>query len=92
MSIFVKNYLLLFLLMFLISCSRDNNSKYGTNQNDFQNKRSPRDNEFIKNGGYKIKIPKNPFVTSEEAIEIYNKDQNNSLKDIPEVPKEIKKQ
>ena len=60
-------------------------------QENFKNKRSPRDNEFIKNGGYKIKIPKNPFVNSEEVIEVYDKDKKNSLKDIPEVPKEMKK-
>ena len=87
----MKNYLLLLLLIFLLSCSDDNRSKYGTTQNDFQNKRSPRDNEFIKNGGYKIKIPKNPFVSSEETIEVYNKNKTNSLKDIPEVSKEVKK-
>ena len=87
-----KSYFWVLLFLFLFSCSRnDNKSKYGTIQNDFQNKRSPRDNEFIKNGGYKIKIPKNPFVSSEEAVEVYNKNQKNSLKDIPEIPKEMKK-
>ena len=66
----MKNYLLLLILISLLSCSKSGNrNKHGTTQSNFQNKRTPRDNEFVKNGGYKITIPKNPFVNSEEADE-----------------------
>ncbi len=64
---------------------------YGTNEKNFQNKRYPRDNEFIMNGGYKIKLPTNPFISSKEAVEVYNKNNSNSLNNIPKVPENLKK-
>ena len=67
------------------------NTNYGTTEKNFQNKHFPRDNEFIMNGGYKIKVPKNPFISSKEAVEVYNKNSKNSLADVPKVPENLKK-
>lgn len=78
------------LLVILPNCSgKGAKNKYGTTQKNFENKRSPRGNEFIKNGGYKIKIPENSFVSSKEAMEVYNKDAKNSLNDVPATPQEL---
>ena len=71
-------------------CSKKN-TNYGTTEKNFQNKHFPRDNEFIMNGGYKIKVPKNPFISSKEAVEVYNKNSKNSLADVPKVPENLKK-
>ncbi len=43
------------------------------------------------NGGYKIKLPTNPFISSKEAVEVYNKNNSNSLNNIPKVPENLKK-
>ena len=67
------------------------NTNYGTTEKNFQNKQSPRDNEFIMNGGYKIKVPKNPFISSKKAVEVYTKNSKNSLADVPKVPENLKK-
>ena len=71
-------------------CSKKN-TNYGTTEKNFQNKQSPRDNEFIMNGGYKIKVPKNPFISSKKAVEVYTKNSKNSLADVPKVPENLKK-
>ncbi|WHA05038.1 hypothetical protein N3Z17_00540 [Candidatus Bandiella numerosa] len=80
---------LIFPIMFY-GCSKKSKS-YGTTEKNFKNKHFPRDNEFIMNGGYKIKVPKNPFVSSKEAVEVYNKDNKNSLADVPSIPENLKK-
>ena len=77
---------LIFPIMFY-GCSKKSKS-YGTTEKNFKNKHFPRDNEFIMNGGYKIKVPKNPFVSSKE---VYNKDNKNSLADVPSIPENLKK-
>ena len=78
------------LLAILPNCSgKGAKNKYGTTQKNFKNKRAPRENEFIKNGGYKIKIPENSFVSSKEAMEVYSKDAKNSLNDVPSTPQEL---
>ena len=71
-------------------CSKKN-TNYGTTEKNFQNKQSPRDNEFIMNGGYKIKVPKNPFISSKKAVEVYTKNSKNSLADVPKVLENLKK-
>ncbi len=78
-----KPYLLIAIFcLSLVSCSGKTKMK-----EEFKAKRNPSENEFIENGGYRIQLPKNPFLTTQETQEIYNKDANPSLKDIP---KEIK--
>ena len=79
----------LFLPITFSGCAKKRN--YGTNEKNFQNKHYPRDNEFIMNGGYKIKLPTNPFISSKEAVEVYNKNNNNSLNNIPKAPENLKK-
>jgi hypothetical protein len=79
----------LFLSITFSGCAKKSN--YGTNEKNFQNKRYPRDNEFIMNGGYKIKLPTNPFISSKEAVEVYNKNNDNSLNSIPKAPENLKK-
>jgi hypothetical protein len=91
----------LFLALLLSGCSKGKkNNRYGTNEVNFQKKRSPRDNNFIENGGYKANVPKKMFLTSQEATEVYNKDAKDSknskdtkdsLKDVPQTPKEFSK-
>ncbi|MFQ3306921.1 MAG: hypothetical protein ACI8ZF_000156 [Candidatus Midichloriaceae bacterium] len=86
-----RNALILIpVVLFFVSCSNSNKTKYGTNTADFSNKRNVRDNEFIQNGGYKVKIPNNPFINSSEVNNTYNSG-TNSLQNIPQTPKELKK-
>ena len=37
------------------------------------------------------KIPNNRFISSKQAVEIYNKDDKNPLSNIPNVPENLKK-
>ena len=82
----LKNIFLIVLFFPIILSGCGKKSNYGTTEKNFQDKRFPRDNEFIMNGGYKIKLPKNPFISSKQAVEIYNKNDKNSLSNIPNVP------
>lgn len=86
-------YISLILLIFSVifsGCSKINN-KYETTEKNFQNKHFSKDNEFIMNGAYKIKVPKNPFISSNEAVEVYSKNDKNSLADVFKVPENLKK-
>ena len=90
MSFAINYRCLIALSLTLSSCSNHSNkSVYGTNEKNFQNKRPPIENSFIQNGGYKVKIPNNTFVSAQEAVEVYNKDGKNSLIDVPATPKEL---
>ena len=77
----VKKFLLFFAICIIIS-SCSHNSTGSSNPKDFKQRRSPRDNDFIKNGGYKIKKPTNPFTSVNEVKQ--------ELKYIPPIPDMLK--
>lgn len=77
----LKLFLFYFVALTLLSsCSKSNTGS--ANSSSFKDKREPRDNEFIKNGGFKIKRPDNPFKSVDSNKE--------NLKDIPQTPEKFK--